>query len=338
MKNQDNKKKKKENMGVLLASHRLMTMKILNRTKSCLSYIALALVLGIFGGGLSSLSAQYDSYDYTDRFSFVYGTVPIISVNGSGFRDVQISDHNGTSDDSMVTPRAPKVANVNLSDANYDNEFRNGVGVGIGSIQAFNWGFGGEFEFIGFENPQIWQVAGFLNYGVIGAGGFIVGPYAKFGYTSMSVELTEIERDDSELVELSRLERFQGKNAVDIGDGNKLRTTTNAIFVQFGLHFAFRAENNLVIFCQAGYHNEIDIFKGLGSDEALTLELEGTRKEEVTDISGNPTGETATQDGTFEIEIDDQVLVNKGTQTPARLDPTLETGPWYFSVGIGFPF
>ena len=270
----------------------------------------------------SALLAQYDYSEYEEfdpekRVGLFYASGTALYIQGKGFRDVQISDYERTPMDSNDI----QASNVSLSDSNY-NDFRAGVSLGFITMENYAWGGGFEVEYIGFQNPIIFQYAAFLNYGVLGGDHFILAPYVKIGRTSSDIILANVQSTDA--VRLSEVERLRGVGAaVDVYDGNELKTETEAFYLQFGLQLIYRPRNNIAFYFQLGYQNEIDITK------EAKLNVEGRRTNPVTNRQ---------EPASFTLDFDDRAIVEPNTNTPARLNPTLTTGPLYFSMGIGYPF
>ena len=269
-----------------------------------------------------SLFAQYEDYsdfeefDTQKRLGLFHVSSVGLQIRGRGFQDVQISDYEATPMDSSDVQRM----DLALGDSNYD-KFEAGLSLGFITMKLHGWGGGFDLEYLVFENPSIIQYAAFLNYGILSWGGCLLGTYAKIGRTEVEVDLTKAE--GAMPVRLSEIERLQGRGPVDIYDGNKLSTESKATYAQFGLQLIYRAKNNLAFYFQLGYQNEINVSK------EIQLKIEGQRTNPATMLP---------EDASSHLEFDDRSIVIPNTETPARLEPELTTGPWYFSLGIGYPF
>ncbi len=268
---------------------------------------------------LSSISAQrhgyasVDEYDLGARLGVFFVSSTSLYIHGEGFRDVEISDYETNPDNPNTTP-------LRLSDANFAS-FQTGLSLGFVSMKDKAWGLGVEGDLLIFDNPSIMQFAAFVNYSLFGGENYLIGPYAKLGYTTFSYELQKVR--SPELIELSLLERNRGKDAVDLRDGDRLSLQSEAIYLQFGLHFLIILQPNFSLFAQIGYQNEINVSKG------LRLETEGVRRDKISGLD---------QQDAFHMDLDDASLVELGTNTPARLTPELNVGPWYLSLGVAYTF
>ncbi len=311
-----------------MKSRSLISITISNAISNAISnraivYFSFFLAIFILFAG-ESLQAQYDKYSGYDKYNastrigVFYAAASSIFVEGKGFRDVQISDHEATPNN----PNDVKRIDLNPSPANYQ-DFIGGIALGFVTMGSDQWGFGGEFEFFGFDNPSIIQYAAFINYGLYSniSGNLIIGPYAKIGYTSLSVELAKARTNET--VRLSNVERLRARDAVDVSDGDTFSAKSEAIYVQFGLHFLYRLKKNFSAFLQIGVQNEIN------KSKELSLQVEGSRENPVT---------KRRERGDFSIDFDDRAIVESGTNDPARLDPDITTGPYYFSLGLGYTF
>ncbi len=257
--------------------------------------------------------SKYDEYDTDTRLGLFFLGGSALYVKGSGFKDVEFTDQEA--------PMSPdNRAYANLSKANYDAVL-GGVSLGFVTMKANGWGIGGELEYIGFNQPIVTQIAGFINYGMIGGDSYIIGPYAKLGHSSLKGTIGKARTTTP--VRLSQIERLRTQNAVDIQDGSEFTVEAESIYAQFGLHFLFRIKSNFSLFLQVGFQNEINVSK------ELSIEVEGTREDALTgrDVESS-----------FEIEPDDRSIVVPGTDTPARLEPEIELGPWYASLGVAYTF
>ena len=287
---------------------------------------------------LTPLLAQYEQYsgygeyDSGGRLGLVYIGAPFVYLRGEGFQDVYISEpiREGEEDNK---------ARVNLSEGNFE-KFHQGIGIGFVTMKAASWGGGAEIEFLGFENPFMWQAAAYVNYGLVSRDWFIIAPYFKLGYNSINIDLGKAEIQDNKTIKLSEWEHLNGKNAVDVSDGDKFSTESSAIFIQSGLQIAFLLQPNFSVFFQIGIQNDIDI------SQNLKLDVEGNKEvkeEKVDPDTGKPSTETNNVRGSTELDFDDASLVKLGTAdndkpTPARLDPSFRTGPWYFSLNVAYTF
>ena len=285
---------------------------------SAIAFLALSFALTLPSALLAQYErySGYESFDPETRIGLFYVAGTGVYIQGTGFRDIQLSDHERTPMDASDTQRM----DVALGESNY-NDFRGGISFGFNTMKLHGWGGGVEFDYIGFENPIIIQYAAFLNYGAWSRGSILLGPYAKVGRTSVEVELAKARGETP--VRLSEIERLQGRDPVDVYDGNKFTTEFEAVYVQFGLQLVYRPQDNVALYFQLGYQNEIDV------TQESRLKIDGRRTNSIT-------GHDET--GSFTVDFDDRTLVEPNTDDPARLNPVLSTGPWYFSIGVGYPF
>ena len=284
--------------------------------------IAIYALFLFFSQVVMAQNRNYDTYDEIDSlprfYSFYVGGAGLL-IKGTGFRDVDISDYE-------ANPTSPNSARVKLSRSNFD-ALQGGLALGFMSMKAGGWGFGGEGEFFIFDNSSVLQFAVYANYGLFFIENIVLGPYAKLGYSLLSVEFDKVNSNTSNPVELSRVARNRGRNAVDVREGDVLKGKSEAFYAQFGLHILLRIQEDFSLFLQVGYQNEIDVSK------KLELQVNGVRREK-----SEITGQVRDVESSFRISFDDRALVNSGTNEPARLNPALKTGPWYFSLSAGYTF
>ncbi len=261
---------------------------------------------------LEGLSAQYvnvDSNNYNDggRFFGIYISGSSLYVRGKNFENIELSDYEASSDN-------PDEVFIRASQGNI-NSARGGFGIGFITLKPGSVGGGLEGEFFYFDNPRIWNFGAFINFDLLDQSKIQLAPYFKLGATGIDMLLGTVQASPGvNNIDLTQIDRFRGRGAVDVRAGDELKIVETSLYYQSGFQFNYRISHLISLFVQAGYHEAYY--------RDFKLQVTGAKN--------------YFEEGSFELDVDDPAIVKPGTIEPANLDPEIRIGPLYLSFGINF--